>query len=143
MIFQSSSQNKIIRKNDFASETPNFSLIQTPANGSFYALFIRVTIFAVEPFPFVELLCEVPEMVLEQGTRGSSPEEVRRRWWSGGAAPGGPALLWLGTAGTAVARRGLAVRAGDDDREGTGGSSARRWRQPGKRHDAHGVAQGM
>ena len=28
-------------------------------------------------------------MILEQGTRGSLPEEVRRRRWSGGGAPRG------------------------------------------------------
>jgi len=98
--------------------------------------------FAVEPFTYVKLLREVPNVALEQGTCGSSPKEVRRRWWSGGAAPGGPALLWLGTAGTAVARRGLAVRAGNGGRAGTGGSSARQWRRPGERREAPGVARG-
>jgi len=51
-------------------------------------------------------------------------------------------LLWEASPRTAVARRGLAVRASDDGRAGIDDSSARRCRQPGKRRDAHVVARG-
>jgi len=73
----------------------------------------------LEPFTFVELSGEVPDAVLEQGTRGSSLEEVCWRRWTGDGAQGARALPWV----AAVARRGLAARVGDDGRAGAGGSS--------------------
>jgi len=50
---------------------------------------------------------------------------------------------WVAAARFMVARCSLATCAGDDGRVGAGCSSARRWRQPGKRRDADGVARGM
>ena len=49
-------------------------------------------------------------MVLEQGTRGSSPEEVRRRWWSGTKGPRARVRPWVAAARPEMARGGPATR---------------------------------
>ena len=68
-------------------------------------------------------------------SRGHAGARWRRCVGDGGVAAehqGARALPWVDAARTTVARRGLGVRAGDDGWAGADGSSARRWRRPGK-----------
>ena len=70
-----------------------------------------MTRFVVEPFTYIELLREDPDVALEQGTRGSLLEEVRRRWWSGTKGPRARVRPWVAAARPEMARGGPATRA--------------------------------